>query len=317
MASFVPTSMDRLTQLLEQRLQWVHGNLPRGEPSFEQCSVYVKETSDKLAQFTLQAPIRVKKIINGAFSSIGWDAAKGKAVTRGISMKKLAECLEEILAELSNFNVQPVAPTTAEIADIGKAGARLWELDHNRLTPNEDFELDLQGEKNPNDHRDMADRPLFRFVDPKFLARPTFTSFLKLLDNYTSEEGVKEVVTVEEKAENNAFLDLCMDTAVMQYAHKYLVAIKKVPADRDAFLAILNQAWFGTYRRKVANDSSGEWICCCFMLAIWMISTLTLLPHPLTHTQALSTCFWASVRQKKWSAFTTGCSCATKSSRAV
>jgi len=165
--------------------------------------------------------------------------------------------LQTIIEHLNNLSLQPVEVTKDEIADISKAASRLWELDINRLTPGDDYQLDIQGEKNPNDHRDVASRPLFQFVDPKFLEKPTFKAFLALLDNYIADEGVVEQVTEQEKAENDAFLNLILDTSVMQYAHKWLVANKKVPAERDAFLALLNKAWFGLYRRKIPNDSSG------------------------------------------------------------
>lgn len=39
---------------------------------------------------------------------------------------------------------------------------------------------------------------------------------MKLLDNYERSTGVSEKVTDEEIAENNAFLDAILDTAVMK-----------------------------------------------------------------------------------------------------
>jgi poly(U)-specific endoribonuclease len=153
--------------------------------------------------------------------------------------------------------MSPVEPTAAEIGDISMAAERLWELDHNRLQPGEDYELDLQGEKNPSDHRDVASRPLFKSVSPDLLNKPTFKAFQALLDNYVADEGVVEAVTAEEKAENQRFLNLLMDTAVMQYCHKVLVANRKAPSDRDGFIRLLETAWFGLYRRKIPNDSSG------------------------------------------------------------
>lgn len=40
--------------------------------------------------------------------------------------------------------------------------------------------------------------------------------FMKLLDNYERSTGVAEKVTSEEVAENNAFLDAILETAVMK-----------------------------------------------------------------------------------------------------
>lgn len=39
---------------------------------------------------------------------------------------------------------------------------------------------------------------------------------MKLLDNYERSTGVSEKVTTDEIAENNAFLDAILDTAVMK-----------------------------------------------------------------------------------------------------
>lgn len=39
---------------------------------------------------------------------------------------------------------------------------------------------------------------------------------MKLLDNYERSTGVAEKVTTDEIAENNAFLDAILDTAVMK-----------------------------------------------------------------------------------------------------
>jgi poly(U)-specific endoribonuclease len=49
-----------------------------------------------------------------------------------------------------------------------------------------------------------------------------------------------------------------MDTAVMKYTHQYLLMRHKTTAaTREQFIVELNNIWFGLYRRKVSNDSSG------------------------------------------------------------
>ena len=40
-----------------------------------------------------------------------------------------------------------------------------------------------------SDRRDKADDPLFSYVDPACLARPTFKLFIALLDNYETSTG--------------------------------------------------------------------------------------------------------------------------------
>ena len=51
-------------------------------------------------------------------------------------------------------------------------------------------------------------------------------------------------VTAEERAENMRFLELIMDTAVMQYVHRYLL-LKKITTknSRDEFIKELNDVW--------------------------------------------------------------------------
>lgn len=57
-------------------------------------------------------------------------------------------------------------------------------------------------------------------MDEKALLRPTYASFIALLDNYIAVTGQSEVVTEEEIQEGKQFLNVVMDTAVMQYVHK-------------------------------------------------------------------------------------------------
>ena len=73
---------------------------------------------------------------------------------------------------------------------------------------------DTAGTKN---HCDQAKNPLFSDVDEEVLQQPTYCTFIKLLDNYEKENGVAEVVTPEEKKENQDFLDRCMETKVTSF----------------------------------------------------------------------------------------------------
>ncbi len=73
---------------------------------------------------------------------------------------------------------------------ISEAVQQLWDLDVNRLDPNEDYKVNVQGGKKPYWKDDNADDPLFTFVDKSALRRPTYRAFIALLDNYTAEVGV-------------------------------------------------------------------------------------------------------------------------------
>jgi poly(U)-specific endoribonuclease len=149
-----------------------------------------------------------------------------------------------------------VVPTTEEINDISFAVGKLWELDVNRLSPGTDYIVSMQGGHKVYDKRDTAKDPLYSFVDAKIFERPTFRTFVSLLDNYVAETGVTEVVTREERAENSAFLNRIMETYCMQYCHNILCAKGLAPRDNSAFIRMLNDLWFGMYRREAQNDSS-------------------------------------------------------------
>ena len=70
-----------------------------------------------------------------------------------------------------------------------------------------------------------------------------------MLDNYESCTDAAEVVTSEEVEESCDFIDACMETAVMQEAHSYLVAQDKAPEDIGSFKRLLYKIWFRIYRR--------------------------------------------------------------------
>ena len=70
--------------------------------------------------------------------------------------------------------------------------------------------------------RDNAPDPLFSWVDEAVLRRPTYHTFIKLLDNYEAGTGQAEVVTREEKRENWAFINACMTTKVCAL-HVYIL----------------------------------------------------------------------------------------------
>lgn len=48
-----------------------------------------------------------------------------------------------------------------------------------------------------------------------------FEAFISLLDNYETSTGVEEVVTPEEIAENNCFLDAILMTGVMKVSNEF------------------------------------------------------------------------------------------------
>ena len=144
-------------------------------------------------------------------------------------------------------------------ASIEKAIQYLWDLDANRLIPDRDYSINVQKGKKPYYKGDHASDPLFTHVEREVFRRPTYSTFIKLLDNYSHQVGVDEVVTHEEVMENKHFINAIMETAPMQYCHKYCVAnIPDIPTSKSGFKQLLHTIWFQLYRRTRENkDSSG------------------------------------------------------------
>lgn len=76
-----------------------------------------------------------------------------------------------------------------------------------------------------------------------------YVAFRSLLDNYEMDTSKSEVVTPQEEQENRNFIRLVCETAVMQEAHKFLVAQRRAPANIEDFKRILTDMWFKLYRR--------------------------------------------------------------------
>lgn len=148
-------------------------------------------------------------------------------------------------------------PTPEELSNLSAACNHLWELDHNRLVPGRDYEINLQHSTRAYTVTDQAPEPLFNFVNEDVFRRPTYKAFIDLLDNYERETGVAETVTTEERRENMRFIEAIMRTAPMQFAKNYLQRKKLAPRDDREFKRVLHNVWFELYKREVQNDSSG------------------------------------------------------------
>ncbi|KAE8613084.1 hypothetical protein XENTR_v10007559 [Xenopus tropicalis] len=149
--------------------------------------------------------------------------------------------------------------------ELSKLFNELWDADENRMKAGKDYRISLQGKAGyvpagSNQARDSASYPLFQFVDEeKLRSRKTFATFISLLDNYEMDTGVAEVVTPEEIAENNTFLDAILETKVMKIAHDYLVRKNQAKPSRNDFKAQLYTIWFQLYSRAPGQgpDSCG------------------------------------------------------------
>ena len=140
-----------------------------------------------------------------------------------------------------------LAPSSQELSDFSAAASRLWQLDSTRLVFGRDIQINCGGlipKGSSHAGKDFAAGPLFSFVSPQVWINPTFKSFFALLDNYEPSCGTAEVVTAVERGEEAAFLDACIQTAPMQYAHAWLCAKRLVSADVADFRLTLWKLWF-------------------------------------------------------------------------
>ena len=65
---------------------------------------------------------------------------------------------------------------------------------------------------------------LFTVVnEDEVLSKPTFEAFAHLMDNYKPDVKIVEDRTAFERAEESRFLDLVLETPVMQTAYKFMV----------------------------------------------------------------------------------------------
>lgn len=147
-------------------------------------------------------------------------------------------------------------PSQNELNDLGQACNKLWELDHNRLTPGKDYEIDCGEGKKTYQKQDMAEGSLFTWVSEDVLRKPTISRFCSLLDNYNPHEGYKEQVTSQEKQEQAAFIEEICRTAPIKYLHKYLCYKRIVSEDVQEFKSLLTSLWFDLYGRGGTSSCS-------------------------------------------------------------
>jgi len=185
------------------------------------------------------------------------DKDKNVALMRCINV--VVHAFERVCLRPKEYKLQ-LAPEFNLDVSLNDAVQELWNLDVNRLTPDADYSINVQDGKKPYWKEDKAEDPLFTSVDRRALRRPTYRTFVALLDNYKAETGEAERVTNTERKEISDFLNAIMQTAPMQFCHQYLQ--KKIPdkvsSSQTEFKKLLHKIWFELYRRGGrAKDSSG------------------------------------------------------------
>jgi poly(U)-specific endoribonuclease len=137
-------------------------------------------------------------------------------------------------------------------ASLEKVVQHLWDLDVNRFQQGTNYVLNVQGGKKPYQKRDAANNPLFVSVDQRQLqSRPTFRTFYALLDNCVAQTGVAKNVIDMKCHEIKAFVHAIVETALIQFCHKYCRANDdNIPSDKERFMKLLHSIWFQLYRRS-------------------------------------------------------------------
>ncbi|KAJ7329488.1 hypothetical protein JRQ81_015662 [Phrynocephalus forsythii] len=140
--------------------------------------------------------------------------------------------------------------------ELSKIFNELWDADVNRFVPGKDYTISLQGkagfvQQGSKVARDSASELLFHNVNEQRLKdTKTYSTFISLLDNYETSTGAAELVTPEETAENNRFLDAVLETDAMKLTHQYLVGKHWAKPERKDFKSQLYDIWFHLYSRE-------------------------------------------------------------------
>ncbi|NWU94770.1 ENDOU endoribonuclease, partial [Upupa epops] len=143
--------------------------------------------------------------------------------------------------------------------ELLQVSEQLYRADYNKAQP-ADITLNPQYQASPGETGDQQDRspqPLYKFVNEKLFSKPTYASFIRLLDNYQRATGSEEEVTAEELREQDLFLQEVMKTEVMKTLFTFLHQKHRYSSEQE-FLADLKEMWFGLYSRGDGEqDSSG------------------------------------------------------------
>lgn len=117
--------------------------------------------------------------------------------------------------------------------------------------------IKYQGNTTSNFTDNAPERLLYVPADALSLL-PTTRSFIKLLDNYELNASLPEVVTDEELAEEDEFIDNLLKTDVILHSMNFLSGKGFFKKDFAIYKETLKKMWFHMYSRsKTVNGSSG------------------------------------------------------------
>nr|XP_060619799.1 LOW QUALITY PROTEIN: uridylate-specific endoribonuclease [Anolis sagrei ordinatus] len=157
--------------------------------------------------------------------------------------------------EKDGFSSSDDAITNEELQQVSE---QLYQSDSNRAEES-DIILNKQHlASNTKDQEDESPEPLFKYVNQeKLFSKPTYASFIKLLNNYHRKVGTGEEFTADQLKEQDNFLQEIMKTKVMKELYSFLHSKNRYDTESD-FVADLKKMWFGLYSRgNDEGDSSG------------------------------------------------------------
>uniref|UniRef100_A0A7M4E8Z0 Uridylate-specific endoribonuclease n=1 Tax=Crocodylus porosus TaxID=8502 RepID=A0A7M4E8Z0_CROPO len=172
--------------------------------------------------------------------------------------EKYQNCCEDYYTYCSQegFSHARDAITDEDLLSISE---KLYKADHNRAQE-ADVTINLQHFASAGQTDDQVDRssePLYTHVNERLFSKPTYASFIKLLDNYHRQTGTGEKMTAQQQAEQDTFLREAMNTALMKELYGFLHQKGRYGSEEE-FVADLKEMWFGLYSRgKGEGDSSG------------------------------------------------------------
>ncbi|XP_040281799.1 poly(U)-specific endoribonuclease [Bufo bufo] len=142
-------------------------------------------------------------------------------------------------------------------SDIKAASEILYQSDVNKAADKDIILNKQEMSENTKKKDDLADHPLYKYVNEEIFKRPTYKAFIKLLDNYDRKTGKDETFTEEELEEQEIFLKEIMKTKVMKELYKFFHK-KGLYRNEKQFVDDLRKMWFGLYSRSSGEqDSSG------------------------------------------------------------
>lgn len=142
--------------------------------------------------------------------------------------------------------------------DISCLANQLWDNDINRVQVWE-YEINHQGQTTTSSTSDQAAQSLFTYLqEENVFLKPTYSTFLALLDNYTPSTSVTESQDAAEWVEIDAFLDAILATDVMNHLYNFLVEHGHV-TDATSYREVIKELWFNLYARSSSGpiNSSG------------------------------------------------------------